>query len=66
VANRDLRVQGLPVPEQTVVDDSLDAYFGDDPACFTNIHPNSTCMGLIAGWEVTLLKKLFPDSLPGA
>ena len=54
--NRDLRVRGLPSLEHTVLDDSLDEYYGDDPAFFTNIHPNSRCMGLIADWEVETLQ----------
>jgi acyl-CoA thioesterase-1 len=38
--NWDLRVRGLPAPEHTIVDDAFDPFFGDDPAFFTNIHPN--------------------------
>ena len=59
--NWDLRVRGLPVPEQTVVDDSFDVFFEEDPAFFTNIHPNSRCLGLIADWEVALMRELFPN-----
>lgn len=55
--NWDLRVRGLPAPQHTIVDDSFDAFFGDDPAFFTNIHPNSRCLGLIAEWEIEALKK---------
>lgn len=53
--NWDLRVRGLPTPEHVIVDDSFDAFFGEDPAFFTNIHPNSRCLGLIAEWEVEAL-----------
>jgi lysophospholipase L1-like esterase len=49
--NWDLRVRGLPSPEHLIVDDSFDTFFGDDPAFFTNIHPNSRCLALIAEWE---------------
>ena len=35
--NWDLRVRSLP--EHTIVDDGFDAFFGGDPAFFTNIHP---------------------------
>jgi len=56
--NWDLRVRGLPTPEQTVVDDSFDAFFGDEPAFFANTHPNSRCLALIAEWEVAMLKLL--------
>ena len=63
--NWDLRVRGLPDLEHTVVDESFDAFHGDDPAFFTNIHPNSRCLGLIADWETELLKKLYGDRLPG-
>jgi hypothetical protein len=62
--NWDLRVRGLPAPEHTIVDDSFDALFGDDPAFFTNIHPNSKCLGLIADWEVEGLQRHFGPSLP--
>ena len=62
--NWDLRVRGLPDPEHTIVDDSFDAFFADDPAFFTNIHPNSKCMGLIADWEVEKLTELFGSRLP--
>lgn len=54
--NWDLRVRGLPSPQYLIVDDSFDAFFGDDPAFFTNIHPNSRCLALIAGWETAALK----------
>ena len=56
--NWDLRVRGLPVPEHTIVDDSFDGFYGDDPAFFTNIHPNSRCLGLIADWEAEALRGL--------
>lgn len=56
--NWDLRVRGLPAPQHTIVDDSFDAFFGADPAFFTNIHPNSRCLGLIAEWEIEALKKV--------
>ena len=54
--NWDLRVRGLPSPQHLIVDDSFDASFGDDPAFFTNIHPNSRCLALIAEWETEALK----------
>jgi hypothetical protein len=56
--NWDLRVRGLPTLEQTVLDDSFDTFFGDEPLFFANIHPNSRCLALIAEWEVALLKLL--------
>ena len=62
--NWDLRVRGLPAPEHTIVDSSFDDFFAHDPAFFTNIHPNSRCMGLIADWEIATLKELFGDRLP--
>jgi lysophospholipase L1-like esterase len=62
--NWDLRVRGLPDPEHTILDDSFDQFFGDDPAFFTNVHPNSRCRGLIADWQVETLKRLFSDRLP--
>ncbi len=62
--NWDLRVRGLPDPEHTIVDDSFDSFFAHDPAFFTNIHPNSKCMGLITDWEVEKLKELFGNRLP--
>jgi acyl-CoA thioesterase-1 len=64
--NWDLRVRGLPDPEHTILDDSFDQFFADDPAFFTNIHPNSRCLGLIADWEVAKLKELFGNGLPNA
>ncbi|UCC68711.1 MAG: hypothetical protein JSV79_01905 [Armatimonadota bacterium] len=63
--NWDLRVRGLPDREHMILDDSLDQFFADDPAFFTNIHPNSRCLGLIADWEVAKLKELFGNRLPG-
>ena len=62
--NWDLRVRGLPVPEQTIVDDSFDTFFGDDAAFFTNIHPNSRCLGLIAEWEVEQIRQHCGAGLP--
>jgi len=64
--NWDLRVRGLPDPKHTIVDGSFDGFFGDDPAFFTNIHPNSRCLGLIAEWRVEKLVELFGGRLPGA
>lgn len=63
--NWDLRVRGLPDLEHMILDDSFDQFFADDPAFFTNIHPNSRCLGLIAEWEVAKLRELFGDVLPG-
>ena len=34
-------------------------FFGGDPAFFTNIHPNSRCLSLIAQWETEALLNLF-------
>ena len=62
--NWDLRVRGIPGGEFDVLDDSLDQFYFDDPAFFSNIHPNSTCMGLIAEWEIEKIKELFGDRLP--
>jgi hypothetical protein len=56
--NWDLRVRGLPSREQVVLDDSFDQFFGDEPVYFANIHPNSRCLGLIAEWEVAMIKQL--------
>lgn len=56
--NWDLRVRGLPTPEHTVLDDSFDPFFGDEPAFFANVHPNSRCLALIAEWEIAMLKLL--------
>lgn len=61
----DLRVRGLPSAEFTVLDASLDEFYGDDPAYYSNIHPNSTAMALIAEWQVALLRRLFGERLPG-
>jgi len=63
--NWDLRVRGLPDPGHTVLDDAFDAFYGDDPAFFTNIHPNSRGMALIAAWEIAVLQKVVGVSLPG-
>lgn len=62
----DLRVRGLPDREHVILDNSFDQFFADDAAFFTNIHPNSRCLGLIADWEVEKLKELFGDKLPSA
>jgi acyl-CoA thioesterase-1 len=62
--NWDLRVRGLPDPEHTILGDSFDAFFDDDPAFFSNIHPNARGMGLIADWQVDQLKAAFDDTLP--
>lgn len=64
--NWDLRVRGLPDREHAILDGSFDQFFADDPAFFTNIHPNSRCLGLIADWEVEELRELFGDRLPNA
>ena len=39
-------------------------FFGDDAAFFTNIHPNSRCMGLIAEWEIEQIRLHFGTTLP--
>ena len=62
--NWDLRIRGIPTAELAVVDDSFDGFYGTDPAFFTNIHPNSRCLALIADWQVALLKSLFGAALP--
>jgi hypothetical protein len=54
----DLRVRGVSSREEVVLDDSFDAFFGDEPLYFANIHPNSRCLGLIAEWEVAMVKQL--------
>lgn len=64
--NWDLRVRGIPGSYFDVLDDSFDQFYGDDPAFFTNIHPNSRGMGLIAAWEVAILQELFGSTLPHA
>ena len=65
--NWDLRKRAVPVEGKGgIQDDSFDDLFGDDPAFFTNVHPNARCLGLIAQWEVAKLKELFGDRLPGA
>jgi hypothetical protein len=55
---------GLPDEEHTIVDESFDEFFGDDPAFYTNIHPNSRCLGLIAGWEVDTIRGIVGNKLP--
>ncbi len=63
--NWDLRCRIVPVEGiAQIPDDSLDRLFGDDPAFFTDIHPNPRCLGLIAQWEVVALRELFGDTLP--
>lgn len=64
--NWDLRVRGIPGEKYDILDDSFDKFYAKDPAFFSNIHPNSKCMGLIADWEVEKLKELFGDMLPNA
>jgi hypothetical protein len=61
--NWDLRIRGLPDVTHQIVDDSFDEFFGDDPAFFTNIHPNSRCLALVAGWQTELLKQVY-ERLP--
>ena len=64
--NWDLRKRFVPVEgHHWISDDSLDPFFGEDPAFFTHIHPNNRCLGLIADWEVAKLRELFGDQLPG-
>jgi len=63
--NWDLRVRAVPVEGvDGIADGSFDKLFGDDPAFFTDIHPNARCFGLIAEWEVETLRELFGDRLP--
>ena len=60
--NWDLRIRGVG---EEFYDDSFDAFFRDDPAYFTNIHPNGPCRGLIAEWQLGALTTLFGERLPG-
>jgi len=63
--NWDLRERVVPASgDHRIRDDSFDAFFGDDPAYFTDVHPNPRCLGLIAEWEVATLTELFRDRLP--
>lgn len=63
--NWDLRGRVIPAGgEHKVRDDTFDAFFGDDPAYFTDVHPNARCLGLIAEWEIAKLRELFGDQLP--
>jgi len=63
--NWDLRLRALPVDgKASIGDDSFDQFFGEDPAFFTDVHPNARCLGLIAEWEVAKLKELFGETLP--
>ena len=50
--NWDLRVRGIPGGTFDILDDSFDQFYQNDPAFFTNIHPNSKCIGLITDWEI--------------
>jgi acyl-CoA thioesterase-1 len=63
--NWDLRVRGLPNPDHLIVDDTFDVFYGDDPAFFTNIHPNSRCLSLIAEWEMVALKNTLERASTG-
>jgi hypothetical protein len=62
--NWDFRVRGLPTPDHLIVDESFDDLFGQDPAYFTNIHPNSRGLSLIAQLQVGALQKVFGERLP--
>ena len=62
--NWDLRGRAAPVDGEARIDGSFDDVFGYDPAFFTDVHPNSRCLGLIAQWEVAKLKELFGGRLP--
>jgi len=65
--NWDLRIRAVPVQGMRgIPDSSFDALFGDDPAFFTDIHPNPRCLALIAEWEVAKIRELFGNTLPGA
>jgi len=65
--NWDLRGRVVPAGgDHEVRDDTFDAFFGDDPAYFTDVHPNPRCLGLIAEWEAAKLKALFGGRLPNA
>ena len=44
---------------------SGDAFFGQDPAFFTNIHPNSRCLALIAEWETAALNGTLLTAVQG-
>jgi hypothetical protein len=65
--NWDLRIRGMPGADGqfNIVDDSFDEFYGNDPAFFTNIHPNSSCLRLIALWQTELLHEMFGNTLPG-
>jgi len=62
--NWDLRVRGYPAGDNIIVDDRFDQFFGHDPAFFTNVHPNSQCVALMADWETRKLQELFGTHLP--
>ena len=47
-----------------MLDETFDRFFGNDPLYFTDVHPNSRCMSLIAQWETHLLLQLFENTLP--
>lgn len=65
--NWDLRIRGIPGAEGrlNIIDDSFDEFYGADPAFFTNIHPNSRCVKLIAQLQCELLRDAFGTTLPG-
>ena len=64
--NWDLRKRATLGPDHVINDASLDSVFGDDPTFFTEVHPNSHCLRLIAEWEVEELEELFGDRLPNS
>ena len=64
--NWDLRKRATLGTEHVINDASLDSVFGADPEFFTNVHPNSHCLRLIAEWEVEKLEELFGDRLPNS
>jgi hypothetical protein len=46
------------------VDNSFDDLFGQYPAYFTNIHPNSRGLSLIARLQIQALQTTFGEHLP--
>ena len=62
--NWDLRTRAAPVEGHARIDDSFDELFGDDPAFFSDIHPNNRCLGPIAEWEVAAIEGIFGGRLP--
>lgn len=63
--NWDLRVRARPAGQKEfVLDGSQDAGKENDPAWFTDIHPNPVGTRLAAAAETESIKAKFPDALP--